>query len=82
MEHRIRRAFYACGLFISILFVFSVWSLVKETTHASQIAMLWIGFAACLVIAVIVYAGIDGLLILPQLIFLVLAGLLLVWGFE
>jgi hypothetical protein len=73
-------AFHACGHFISILLASSVWSFAKELSHASQIAMLRVEFAACFVIAVIVSAGIDGLLILSHWIFFGLAGLLMVWG--
>jgi hypothetical protein len=78
----VKGTFHACWHFVSIFLVFSVWSFFRKTPYASHLAMLWIGFSVCFVLAGLTDAGVRGLLVLPQWIFLGLAGLLMVFSLE
>ncbi|MGJ8544435.1 MAG: hypothetical protein ACSHWZ_03250 [Sulfitobacter sp.] len=73
----IKGTFHACWHFVSIFLVFSVWSFIRKAPFAPQLALLWVAFSACFIIAGITAAGISGLLLLPQWLFLGAAGILL-----
>lgn len=68
---------HACWHFLSLFLGLSVWHFARGSQAAKCLADLWIGFALIFVAVGIYTAGLSGLLLVPQWLFLGAAGLLI-----
>ncbi len=78
----VRGTLHACWHFLGFVLAFSAWRFWRGGPDAPGLAAVWIGGALCFALVGLWQAGLAGLVVLPQWVFLSLAGGLVMAGMR